>query len=133
MTEPTEADFAAYDDALVRAKTAYINQARGAPYRVLDEFYRREVAQAIAEARAQGEAKMRAWFISHTEAFVRKTCQGALAAAEAKGRREAIEAAATIVRQHPFAEDASEGCADAQGCCEMIEAQIRALLDEKIP
>ena len=45
-------------------------------------------------------------------------------------RREALEEAARIVDQHPHLPDADSGCLDAQGCCEMMAAQIRALADE---
>ena len=70
MTEPTEADFAVYDAARERANKAWSDPSNDPRhYQTLDEFERREFAQAIAEARAQGEAKMRAWFISHTVTY----------------------------------------------------------------
>jgi hypothetical protein len=54
MTEPTEADFAAYDAADARARTAYFAQDRtSSDFQPIGEFDRREFTQAIAEARAQ--------------------------------------------------------------------------------
>jgi hypothetical protein len=68
MTEPTEADFAAYDAARERAHAAYwIYRMDHSSGPTPEEFYRREFAQAIAEARAQGETKMREWCTSFVE------------------------------------------------------------------
>jgi hypothetical protein len=57
----------------------------------------------------------------------------AIAAARAEGRRETIEECARVVGHHPFADDASEVCMDAQGCCETMEEQIRALAGQPAP
>ena len=49
------------------------------------------------------------------------------AAAVRKARNAALEEVARLVDHHPFAEGAAEECADAQGCCEAMAAQIRDL------
>jgi hypothetical protein len=60
MTEPTEADFAAYDAADARSWAAYCAQDRtSSDFRTIGEFDRREFSQAIAEARAQGRREER--------------------------------------------------------------------------
>jgi hypothetical protein len=58
---PTEADFAASEEALARGDAAYRDHgiATFDALWVLRDFYRREVAQAIAEARAQGRREER--------------------------------------------------------------------------
>lgn len=56
MTEPTEADYAAYDAMMDRAREAKFAAAHAHPSRY---FKAREFAQAIAEARAQGRLEER--------------------------------------------------------------------------
>jgi hypothetical protein len=61
----------------------------------------------------------------------------AIEAAEARGRAEAIEAAARIADGHPDSEDCKFGDFDdpeiLRGCCEVIAGAIRALARNEKP
>jgi hypothetical protein len=59
------------------------------------------------------------------------TIAGAIREAEARGRARAIEAAARVAEHHPYREGAGPGCEDAEGCCEEIAGDIRALAAEQ--
>lgn len=100
MSEPTERD-RRLSDALAKSFTEHMDDEG-----LIVDFW----------SESNGEGELATFVASY------------IAAARAEGRREAIEECARLVDQHPFADDGPPGCEDAQGCCEVMAAQIRALV-----